>query len=101
MIESQCELCDYCGKNFKSKNSFREHLKIHENVNFQCKEFFKSFPSKLLVHKNAVHESKPEYEICLKTFSNNSNLVKHLHDVMSVYCDDCDKQQFVQHLIKL
>ena len=42
IIERQCH---DCGKTFMKENSFGEHLKIPENINFQCKECFKSFPT--------------------------------------------------------
>ena len=79
--------CQYCGKPFNLKRSFKDHIaELHENSRtFSCEECQKSFTNRgnLRSHIKRIHEDIPKNIICEefgcgKAFATNKSLRKHI-----------------------
>ena len=79
--------CQYCGKSFNLRKSFKDHIReLHENPNtFVCDKCQKTFTAvkSLRTHIKRIHEGIPKNIICEefgcgKAFEKFSQLRKHI-----------------------
>ena len=78
-------ICNKCGKgpnDFKTLNSYQEHMKHHEKEaeQFECDFCFKRLSSKkaLKVHIDTLHkDNNYKCEQCYKVFAQKGNLQRH------------------------
>lgn len=86
--------CEICEKKYKTKNSLRQHMKIHYGEDFKCdlcdyKSCYKGNVKKhRLTHFKVTHECK-----CGKNFKQKQGLTNHLlkcqsGDIFKLIADD-------------
>ena len=107
--------CDYCQKEFKSKQNLRQHIKVvHEGLKIECKQCGKTFlkTNHLDDHMNSVHLKKIlTCHVCQKTFNHRMTLGVHMktkHSDVDVHlpCDQCNntykyKHSLIEHMEKV
>ena len=55
-------LCNYCGKDFATRQSFKLHIEIvHKRLRYKCELCIKEFATKsyLKTHVKVIHEKGP------------------------------------------
>ena len=94
-----CHICKN-GQKFKSKETLKKHIEIHEPKKFnKCIWCHASFSRKpyLKKHIETIHEGKKLYKcaLCEIAFSQKSQLKTHtnnIHDQGMLTCHFCDKK---------
>ena len=77
------KICQYCGKtskDFSQAKLFLEHVRRHENIEADCDQCGKRWPTKkgLRDHKRDVHSEGYPCACCNRKFTKRSSLNRHL-----------------------
>ena len=96
-ISCVSEMCDFCGKKFKTKSSLKKHyIDAHDGLgvnneepenaeSFQCDQCEKTFPEahNLKIHIRRVHEATRDHvcKVCQKAFASAFKLNHHIRVV--------------------
>ena len=98
--EGEDHKCAQCGKIFKQIKSLKEHVKIHDDPQFQCnfegcdKKFH--LKTNLKAHNDVVHlkAKSVSCDICYKLFYNLSQLRSHMeqHSLDKHVCEHCSSE---------
>lgn len=92
-------LCNLCGKGFETAEILTGHMLIHSNPTGPfvtcpfCNQNVKR--SSLTQHIKYMHNSKPQCDVCSKTFANQNNLRRHMmihSGIKEFECDICKKR---------
>ncbi|XP_050356087.1 zinc finger protein 93-like [Nymphalis io] len=92
-------LCNLCGKGFETAEILTGHMLLHSNpVGLLvacpfCNQNIKR--NTLTQHIKYVHNSKPQCNVCSKTFANQNNLKRHMmihSGIKDFECDICLKR---------
>ncbi|XP_070546781.1 zinc finger protein 37-like [Ptychodera flava] len=88
--------CQVCGKGFKGRRTYREHMHTHDREKpYMCEQCGKSFRRRAhLTDHAAVHTKEKNFlcDYCGKSFSNKANLYVHRRQhtgVRPVVCKIC------------
>ena len=86
--------CSACGKAFKQKGNFIEHMRVHTGERpYECSLCHKAFShsSSLASHKKIHSDATPhKCSFCMKSFKHKSDLTKHQRMHLCTYsCSVC------------
>ncbi|XP_063632037.1 zinc finger protein 184-like isoform X6 [Cydia splendana] len=96
-------ICDQCGKGFKTRSHLAIHSQTHKSGVFPCKECKQTFPflSRLHTHNTNVHKRKTPHTVykcpaCKEDFPTYRQRLKHLvqvhgHKMPEFPCPSCNK----------
>lgn len=93
--------CDICLTKFKSQQSYRFHMKMHQaSLDFRCDVCGSGFKTRayLLQHMKAHSEVKNyTCDVCQKSFKRSGQLHKHkwIHEGRRYYCEYCPGESFI------
>lgn len=90
--------CNECGKSFKYKSKFHEHIKVHvkdEPFESRYREALFAYQDRLKIHEPRPDEGEKHFKcpICNKRFSQKANLERHemVHTGVKPHkCNICD-----------
>lgn len=96
--QSEEFLCNLCGKGFESGEILAGHMILHRTTGFLvtcpfCHQDVKR--NTLTQHIKYTHTSKPQCQVCRKTFANLNNLKRHMMihtGIKDFECDICHKR---------
>ncbi|XP_039745965.1 zinc finger and SCAN domain-containing protein 2-like isoform X1 [Pararge aegeria] len=91
-------LCNLCGKGFETCEILAGHMILHSTTGFFvtcpfCDQDVKR--NTLTQHIKYTHNSKPQCNLCKKTFANQNNLKRHMmihSGIKDFECDICQKR---------
>ncbi|XP_063705935.1 zinc finger protein draculin-like [Culicoides brevitarsis] len=93
--------CEICSTKFKSMQSYKFHMKMHQaSLDHRCEVCGNGFKTRayLLQHMKA-HSEEKNYtcDVCHKSFKRSGQLVKHkwTHEDRRFYCEYCPNESFI------